>query len=450
MSPWKSLARLLAAPVVFVATFLTLPALAASDVVTVGTVTASGSTVDVPISIRDVAGTSLGMDRPAGSKIQSISIRVSYSPVSAVQSVSFNRAGITAALSPTFESKPSTSGTRSLIVTFQESSDPIPFTLNASAPGNLVARLSFTLAPGATPGSAITLTLDPSLTQLTDDGGTAATKETAANGQLTLVNGAINIPELSVSLSPNSKSVDVGSLATLTASLSSAAPNDTTINLSSSKTTVATVPASIVISAGSSSASFKVTGVAAGTAKITATMGSSTASSNITVTEPQPSCPKPATPQLSAPTSALANTAYSVSWPSVTNATDYVLEESTNAEFTSPSSQTLTTTTASFTHSTAGTRYYYRARARNRATTCDVTGDDSAVVSVLITDIPAPATRVLAVVGSTPGNFGSYFRTSVQLYNSHDVPLSGKLVFHTAGVAGNASDPSLNYTLSPG
>ena len=42
---------------------------AASDVITVGSATASTTTVDIPISIRDVSGTPLGMDQPAGSKI---------------------------------------------------------------------------------------------------------------------------------------------------------------------------------------------------------------------------------------------------------------------------------------------------------------------------------------------------------------------------------------------
>ena len=48
-------------------------AAAAADVITVGTVTTSGMTADVPVYIRDVSGTPLGMDQPAGSKIQAIS-----------------------------------------------------------------------------------------------------------------------------------------------------------------------------------------------------------------------------------------------------------------------------------------------------------------------------------------------------------------------------------------
>src|SRR5688572_435471 len=104
--------RLAAVAVLFLVLFPI--AAGAADVVTVGTVTATGTTVDVPVYIRDLSGTSLGMDRPAGSKIQSFSIKVDYSPASAVQSVTFSRAGITANLTPTSEFKPSSSGSVSL------------------------------------------------------------------------------------------------------------------------------------------------------------------------------------------------------------------------------------------------------------------------------------------------------------------------------------------------
>src|SRR5438067_1724772 len=127
-----------------VALALTAPA-AAQDSVTVGTATADGPTVDVPVSIRDASGTPLGVDRPAGSKIQSFSIKVTYSPASAVSSVSFSRAGITAGLWPAFEAAPSGSGAVSLIVSFSESTSPIPFTSNAPPPGDQVAHLVFNL-----------------------------------------------------------------------------------------------------------------------------------------------------------------------------------------------------------------------------------------------------------------------------------------------------------------
>jgi hypothetical protein len=69
---------------------------------------------------------------------------------------------------------------------------------------------------------------------------------------------------------------------------------------------------------------------------------------------------------------------------------------------------------------------------------------------VLIVTVPVSAARFLPVVGSTPGSFGSFFKTSLQLYNPNPVTVSGKIVFHTQATTGSASDPSLTYTLSAG
>src|SRR5436309_15776715 len=78
-----------------------------ADVVTVGSVNgAAGGTVDVPVFIRDVSSTPLGIDQPAGSRIQSYGLTVSYSPASAVQSITFTRGGITQPLTPAFQSTP--------------------------------------------------------------------------------------------------------------------------------------------------------------------------------------------------------------------------------------------------------------------------------------------------------------------------------------------------------
>jgi len=174
---------------------LALPAAAqTADTVTVGTVSAAaGSTVDVPVFIRDASGTPLGIDQPPGSRIQSYGLTVNYAPTSAVQTVTFTRGGITASLTPAFESSPSSAGTITLLDTFSESTNLIPFTSNAPLPGNQVAVLHVTVAPTATVGSTITLTLDPVLTQLTDQGGNASTKESVANANLVLVSGAVNV-----------------------------------------------------------------------------------------------------------------------------------------------------------------------------------------------------------------------------------------------------------------
>jgi hypothetical protein len=449
MTPRKS-GALVAAVVTLV--FLSRSASAASDVVTVGTVTASGSTVDVPVSIRDTSTTPLGMDQPAGSKIQSFSIKVDYSPASAVDSVSFNRAGITANLTPTSEFKPSGSGTVSLLDTFQESTNQIPFTLDASAPGNLVAHLVFNLSSSATPGTSISISLDSTLTQLTDSGGTAATKETVGNGSLVLVNGAINIAALTVSLTPPARTVPLGRTASLAVVISSQATGPVTVNLSSSDTAVARVPSSVVIPAGTNAAEFNVSGIALGTATITASLagGSSTATAGITVADVPLPCTTPTVPVLSAPASADVGAAYTVSWTAVNGATDYFLDEATDQAFATATTQTVTTTSVSFTHTTGSTRYYYRLRARNYSGACNVFSDFSPTISVLINAAPAPAMRVLAVAGSVQGSFGSFFKTSVQLYNPKNVSVSGRLVYHPAGASASAGDPSLSFSLAPG
>jgi hypothetical protein len=183
------------AGIVAVVFTLSLPALVLTpDTVTVATVNGPvGSVVDVPVYIRDASGTSLGLDQPPGSRIQSYSIKVNYSPASSVQSISFSRAGITSSLTPTFENSPSSAGAISLLDTFQESTNLIPFTLNGALPGNQVAHLLVTVSSTAPVGSTITLTLDPTLTELTDEAGNPGTVETVTNARLALVSGAITV-----------------------------------------------------------------------------------------------------------------------------------------------------------------------------------------------------------------------------------------------------------------
>jgi len=439
----------------FLATNVLLAAVAAAqDTITVGTVTANdGAIVDVPVYLRDVAGTPLGMDQPAASRIQAFSISVTYAPASAISSVTFTRDGITGGLQPVFETSPAGPGEISLLASFQQSTNPIPFTLNAGAPGDLIAHLVFTLSSSATPGSDISLTLDSTTTQLTDEGGSAATKETAGNGQLALVDGAIHIPTPTLTLSPEAQSLEAGSSATISINTGTRLVANTTVALSSSDPGVASVPSSMNLAAGSLLSTFTVSALSPGTTTITATLpasaGGATASAEVTVTE-APNCPVPASPVISGPATALAGSTYDITWAAVANATEYVIDEATDASFASATSRTISTTTASYSHATAGVRYYYRVRARNRTMPCDEVSAASATVSVLISTVAAPLTRFLPVVGSAPGNAGSFFKTSLQLFNPKTTAISGKIVFHPQAVAGSASDPSFAYSLAPG
>jgi hypothetical protein len=164
------------------------------DIVTVATVGGTGgSSIDVPVYINDLSGTTLGLDQPAGSRIQSYGIRISASNAVYVQSMTLTRGGITQPLTPTFETNPTAPGVATLIDTFTEATNLIPFTLDGAAPGNQVATLHVTLVPFVPAGTVITLTLDPLATELTNESGTPTTAETVANGRLLLVNGAINV-----------------------------------------------------------------------------------------------------------------------------------------------------------------------------------------------------------------------------------------------------------------
>ena len=49
-----------------------------------------------------------------------------------------------------------------------------------------------------------------------------------------------------------------------------------------------------------------------------------------------------------------------------------------------------------------------------------------------------------------PGAGGSYFKTSVQLYNQYPSALSGRLVFHRAGETASSDDPGINITIPSG
>ena len=56
----------------------------------------------------------------------------------------------------------------------------------------------------------------------------------------------------------------------------------------------------------------------------------------------------------------------------------------------------------------------------------------------------------IPVAGSTAGSAGSFFRTSVQIHNPYSGVISGRFVFHPAGVPASASDPTMGYALAPG
>ena len=148
---------------VFALTLLAaLPLFAASDTLTIGTLAAPrGSVAAVPVYVRDVGGSPLGMDQTAANRIQGIGFKVTYSPASAVSSATFTAAGVLQGLTPLYQTVLTPPGSVGYVGSFAQSTNPVPFVLNAAAPGNLIGYLNITIPQSASPG---TITRATSLT----------------------------------------------------------------------------------------------------------------------------------------------------------------------------------------------------------------------------------------------------------------------------------------------
>jgi hypothetical protein len=66
------------------------------------------------------------------------------------------------------------------------------------------------------------------------------------------------------------------------------------------------------------------------------------------------------------------------------------------------------------------------------------------------TDTSEVLEGVITAAGSLAGNFGSFFRTSVQVASPGGGTSTGKLIFHPAGVPASATDQAIPYTVSGG
>jgi cohesin domain-containing protein len=159
-------------------------------------------------------------------------------------------------------------------------------------------------------------------------------------------------------------------------------------------------------------------------------------------------CTTPAAPQLNAPPSVTSGDAFELTWNSVAGATMYIVEETDN-----PASTSVTETHLSLTRTATTERtFYFRVRARNAQSPCNVDGPLSSIAAVRVIPRVALAnnTRIIPAVASAEGAFGSFFRTSVQLHNPTSSRITGRLVFHAQGAEGTTSDPSMAYALDAG
>lgn len=163
---------------------------AGADRVTVGGLAAlPGATVNVPVYVLDASLTPLGLDRPAGERIQGIVLEVDFPPGS-IAAASAVRDGVLLGLTALYELSPATGSSIAYIASFAEATDPIPFTLDAAEPGDHVATITLTLAADA-PSGPLALTLVAADTALSNQAGTV--DELTGNGWLVLGHGEIGV-----------------------------------------------------------------------------------------------------------------------------------------------------------------------------------------------------------------------------------------------------------------
>ena len=209
----------------FALLLLCVTPLYAADALSVASVSAPNGTVPVPVYVRDVSGTPLGVDQGAGMRIQGVSFRATFSPAAAVSSATFTRAGVLLQ-TPLFESYPTVTNGVGFVGSWDETEHPLAFTLDAAAPGNLIGYVNVTLSGSATPGTVVSIVTDPAATLLSNQGGT--TSESLSNGALALANGSITVTSdtcttfssASASISGNAFACAAGTGGTATVSIS--------------------------------------------------------------------------------------------------------------------------------------------------------------------------------------------------------------------------------------
>lgn len=173
---------------------------------------------------------------------------------------------------------------------------------------------------------------------------------------------------------------------------------------------------------------------------------------------PVPCDPPGKPPSISAPATVASGATYEVSWAPAAGATEYTVDESTDSTFPEDKTTSRTfkdaTLRTSFGHTVSvTTTFYYRVRTHRNVGSCDVAGATSDVKQVVVTGPPTPqpaAARILPVVGSTPGAFGSFFKTSMQMHNRTAGLMTGRIIFRKQGQPGSDSDPATTYSIDPG
>ena len=172
--------------------FASTPSASAQDVLGLAAIGGlPGQTRDVPVTIRDLSGTLLDEGDGTNFEIQGFAFRLDFAPPEHVTAVTFVQAGVTAGHTPVFPVITPAANHIIVLMSFDEGTDPLVFTLDAPPPGNLIGALRFTLSAAAPLGTLITLTLASASATLAN--GAATLSETVANGHLALAAGSLEV-----------------------------------------------------------------------------------------------------------------------------------------------------------------------------------------------------------------------------------------------------------------
>lgn len=202
--------------ILLLAVIAALP-LAAQDVLSIGTVSGTpGSTVTVPVYLRDVTGTALGDGSGAGNRIQGIMLQVAATPAVVGLTITFDRTGSAIPGTALYER----SGNGGWLASFSESAQPLPLRAGVT---ERIGTLRVTLPSALTGTGFIALTLQPSTTMLSNQAGTVT--ESQANRHLQLISGAVILTAgtsttTALTSTPNPSSA--GNSVTFTATITSA------------------------------------------------------------------------------------------------------------------------------------------------------------------------------------------------------------------------------------
>jgi RHS repeat-associated protein len=171
----------------------------------------------------------------------------------------------------------------------QGGSGQLTVSLNATQATNTVVALSSSAGSIAAVPATVTVPagqVSASFNVVANTAGqadiTATLNGTSASSHITVTPALPTV----VSLTPPASQLTLGATSPLTVTISAAQVGPTVVTLTSTPSGLVTVPPSVIIPAGQTTASFTVTSVALGTAMVRATLGSSLAEAAIDVVPP--------------------------------------------------------------------------------------------------------------------------------------------------------------------